>query len=255
VQIGVVLLGRKVDVNLAEAWLRLHHRHKIWRQGAANDAPAAGHRLAGAPADARGTRSPPPLEVSTVVTGLLRGLVILIACLTAAACSGSRALPGPDRDAVSLVSRGCAHISRHQYEVCYAYLVNDSLLARVPYYELGRVPSFRQPALTRLDSRYYGSARPFLIRQARHWPRRVDVSVPIIRIVGAVRVSAHLRTATIHTIETWLVRAEPRAGRPGRVLFAERNAHHTIWLERTPTILCLLGHCLHKWVVTRIRFD
>lgn len=185
---------------------------------------------------------------------LLRGLVIAVMCLTAVACTNALVLPGPDRDSVSSVSRGCAHFSRHQYEVCYAYLINDSLLGRVPFYEAGREPALRRPALTRLKSRYYGPARRFLIRQVRHWPRRVDVAVPVIRIVGAVRVSAHLRTAIIHTIETWMVRAEPRAGgRAGRVLFAERNVRHTIMLERTPTMLCLLGHCLHKWVVVRIR--
>lgn len=181
-------------------------------------------------------------------------LVIAVVCLSAVACTDSRALPGPDRNSVSLVSRGCAHFSRHQYEVCYAYLVNDSLLGRVPFYEAGREPALRRPALTRLKSRFYGPARRFLIRQVRHWPRHVDVTVPIIRIVGPVRVSAHLRTAIIHTVETWLVRAKPRAsGRAGRVLFAERNVRHTILLERTPTMLCLLGHCLHKWVVVRIR--
>ncbi len=186
--------------------------------------------------------------------GLSRGLLIAIVCLTAVACSDVRVQPGPNRDSVSVVSQGCAHFSRHEYEVCYAYLVNDSLLARVPYYQVGREPMFQGLALTRLKSRYYGPARRFLIRQARHWPRQVDVSVPIIRIVGAVRVSAHLRTAISHTIETWMGRAEPRAhGRLGRVLFAERNVRHTIWLERTPTMLCLLGHCLHKWVVVRIR--
>lgn len=126
------------------------------------------------------------------MTRLLRGLVIAVVCLIAVACTDSRVLPGPDRHSVSAVSRGCAHLHRHQYEVCYAYLVNDSLLARVPFYEAGREPALRRPALTRLKSRYYG-------------------------------------------------------------LFAERNAPHAVLLERAPTMLCLLGHCLHKWVVVRIR--
>lgn len=189
-----------------------------------------------------------------MLTGLLRGLVIGVVCLTAAACADGRVLPAPSRDSVSVVSRGCAHFSRHQYEVCYAYLINDSLLGRLPFYQAGREPGLRRPALTRLKSRYYGSARRLLIRQVRHWPRQVDAALPFIRIVGPVRVSAHLRTAIIHTIETWLVRAEPRAhGKPGRVLFVERNVRHTILLERTPTMLCAFGHCLHKWVVVRIR--
>lgn len=189
-----------------------------------------------------------------MVRGLLRGLVIGVTCLSAAACASGRVLPGPDRHSESVISRGCAHFSRHQYEVCYAYLVNDSLLGRLPFYQASRDPALRRLALTRLESRYYGSARRMLIRQVRRWPRHVDVAVPFIRIVGPVRVSAHLRTATIHTIETWLVRAERRGdGRAGRVVFAERNVRHTILLERTPTMLCLLGHCLHKWVVLQIR--
>jgi hypothetical protein len=186
--------------------------------------------------------------------GLLRLAVVGSACLLAAACSRGPVLPSLGPDASSLVSRGCEHFSRHQYEVCYAYVVNDSLLARVPYYRVGRQPGLGPLALARLKSRYYGAARRFVIEQARGWPRHVDVAVPRIRIVGPVRVSANLATATITTIETWLVRAEPHVGRKtGRVLFAETNARHTISLDRTPTILCLVGHCLHKWVVVRIR--
>jgi hypothetical protein len=165
--------------------------------------------------------------------------------MIAVACSST---PAPGSEPASPVSHGCEHFSRHQYEVCYAYLVNDSLLARVPYYEVGRQALLGPLALTRFKSRYYGAAQRFIIGQAKGWPGDVDVSVPVIRIVGAVRVTANLATATITTIETWLVRAES-----GRVLFAETNARHTISLRRTPTILCAFGHCLHKWVVVQIR--
>jgi len=174
--------------------------------------------------------------------------------MVVAACSSSPVLSVPGSNTSLSVSRGCEHLSRHQYEVCYAYLVNDSLLARVPYYEVGRQPALGPLALTRLKSRYYGAAGRFIIGQTKGWPRQVDVSVPSIRIVGTVTVSANLATATINTIETWLVRAEPKAGSKfGRVLFAETNARHAISLERTPTILCAAGHCLHKWVVVQIR--
>jgi len=188
------------------------------------------------------------------MTRLLRPAMAAIVCAIAAACASVPVLPEPGSSTPSVVSRGCEHLSRHQYEVCYAYIVNDSLLARVPYYQVGRQPVLGPLALTRLESRYYGQARRFLIEQTKHWPRRVDVAVPDIRIVGAVTVSANLGTATITTVETWMVRAEPSAGSPsGRVLFAQTDARHTIWLDRTPTILCLAGHCLHKWVVVRIR--
>ena len=66
--------------------------------------------------------------------------------------------------------------------------------------------------------------------------------------------SANLATATLHTVETWLVRAAAGSGgKPGKVLFAEKNKHLAITLHRTPTMLCVPGHCLHKWVVVRIR--
>jgi hypothetical protein len=177
-------------------------------------------------------------------SALLTGVVA--ASLALASCGGLGGHSGPG----SLVSasRGCAHFQRHQYEVCYAYVVNDTYLARVPYYEFGRDPSLRATDLTRFASRFYNPARRSIERQARGWPRHVDVSAPRIRIVGHVVVSANLATATLHTIETWRVRTES-----GRLLFAETNDHHVITLHRTPTMLCALGHCLHKWVVVRIR--
>jgi len=174
------------------------------------------------------------------------------ACIWLSSC-GSLGTAAPEAPPVS-VSRGCAHFQRHQYEVCYAYVVNDTFLARVPYYESGRDPALGLPALTRLKSRFYDPARRSIIRQTSGWPRHVDVSAPQIRIVGRVAVSANLATATLHTVETWLVRAESGpGGKPGRVLFAEKDAHLTITLHRTPTMLCLADHCLHKWVVVRIR--
>lgn len=176
-----------------------------------------------------------------------------VACLITAACTSVPAAPKAESDASPAVSHGCGHLARDQFEVCYGYVVDDSLLARVPYYEFGRQPLLGVLALARLDSRYDGAARRLIIAQTRGWPSKVDVSVPTIEIVGPVRVSANLATASITTIETWLVRAETAAGKPGRVLFAETDARHTIWLDRTPTILCLAGHCLHKWVVVQIR--
>ena len=179
-----------------------------------------------------------------------------MACL-AALCLGLQSCAslgnGSETPPVS-VSRGCAHFQRHQYEVCYAYLVNDTFLARVPYYQDGRDPTSGPPALTRLKSRFYGPARRSIIRQTKGWPRHVEVSAPRIRITGPVTVSASLATATLHTVETWLVRAAAgSSGTPGKVLFAEKNKHLAITVHRTPTMLCVAGHCLHKWVVVRIR--
>jgi hypothetical protein len=171
---------------------------------------------------------------------------VAAACLSLASCASLGAHSGSATPVA--VSRGCAHLARHQYEVCYAYIVNDTYLARVPYYKFGRDPASRAAELTRFASRFYNPARRSIERQVRGWPRQVDVSPPRIRITGRVAVSANLATATLHTVETWRVRAES-----GRVLFAETNDHHTITMHRTPTMLCAFGHCLHKWVVVRIR--
>jgi hypothetical protein len=186
---------------------------------------------------------------------LLGPVLAAVACVITAACTSVPVTPTPkaEANASPAASHGCGHLAKQQFEVCTAYVVDDSLLARVPYYKFGRQPLLGVLALARLDSRYYGAARSSIIAQTRSWPSKVDVSVPRIEIVGPVKVSANLTTATITTIETWLVRAEPAAGKPGRVLFAETDARHTILLERTPTILCLAGHCLHKWVVLQIR--
>src|SRR5260370_22336597 len=168
----------------------------------------------------------------------LLGLAMAAAmCTIAVACAIVPVLRESGASTPSVVSRGCEHVSRHQYEVCYAYIANDSLLARVPYYQVGRKPVLGALALTRLESRYYGQARRFLIEQTKRWPRRVDVSVPAIRIVGPVTVSANLGTATITTVETWLVRAEPRAGGPsGRVFFPENHPPHHTWPAPTPPL-------------------
>jgi len=185
---------------------------------------------------------------------LTAGLAAAFVFVSASASSHGAQAAGSRSGPPVAVSRGCAQFQRHEYEVCYAYVVNDTLLARVPYYKFGRGPVLGPPALTRLKSRFYGPAQQFIIGQTRGWPQHVDVSAPRIRIVGQVAVPANLATATMHTIETWLVRAEPGSSRKeGRVLLAETDVHHTITLDRTPTKLCLGGHCLHKWVVVRIR--
>src|SRR5262245_24783188 len=141
---------------------------------------------------------------------LTRMAGLAAACIWLSSC-GSLGTAAPEAPPVS-VSRGCAHLQRHQYEVCYAYVVNDTFLARVPYSAFGPDPTVRPSALTRLKSRFYGPARWSIIRQARGWPRHVDVSAPQIRIIGRVAVSANLATATLHTVETWLVRAESGPG-------------------------------------------
>src|SRR5258708_13180443 len=108
----------------------------------------------------------------------LLGLAMAAAmCTIAVACASVPVLPESGSSTPSVVSRGCEHVSRHQYEVCYAYIANDSLLARVPYYQVGRQPVLGPLALTRLESRYYGQARrvplhPTTPRPTPHPPSR-----------------------------------------------------------------------------------
>jgi hypothetical protein len=153
---------------------------------------------------------------------------------------------GPSaKDATRTAADSCLHISRHQYEVCVAYVANASYLARLPFYKFAYSPNadLARASRQRLESRYSGTARAQIERQTATWPApgELDVYLPSIRI-DAVRVAADLSTATLTTHETWLVRTQH-----GATLFSERNARHTITLARVP------GVVLHKWVVTAIR--
>src|SRR5258708_14284670 len=115
----------------------------------------------------------------------LLGLAMAAAmCTLAWACASVPVLPESGSSAPWVVSRGCEHVSRHQYEVCYAYIANDSLLARVPYYQVGRQPVLGPLALTRLESRYYGQARRFLLEQPKRSPPRARVSGPPPPLAG-----------------------------------------------------------------------
>ena len=180
------------------------------------------------------------LRVSFVL--LATGLLVLCALL--ASCSSQSSATGSQTE----VSQDCAKFDRHQYEVCFAYVVNNTLLARVPFYKLGRNPDLGPAAKQRFESRYYGTAQRQIEAQAAAWPVKVEVKAPEISIVGGPHVTADLSSATISTVESWLVTT-----RSGRVLFKERGVHYTITLRRVPTVLCVSGGgCLHKWVVANI---
>ena len=153
---------------------------------------------------------------------------------------------GPSaKDATRTATHSCLHISRHQYEVCVAYVANASYLARLPFYKFGHSGNadLAHTAKQDLESRYTGAARAKIERQTATWPSpgELDVYLPSIHI-DSVAVAADLSTATLTTHETWLVRTER-----GTTLFSERDAPHTIALARVPGLL------LHKWIVTRIR--
>jgi hypothetical protein len=149
------------------------------------------------------------------------------------------------KDATRTAAHTCLHISRHQYEVCVAYVANASYLARLPFYKFGRSSNADLARISRqrLESRYSGAARAQIEQQTATWPppSELDVYLPSIHI-DSVAVAADLSTATLTTHETWLVRTER-----GTTLFSERDAPHTITLARVP------GLFLHKWIVTGIR--
>jgi hypothetical protein len=159
-------------------------------------------------------------------------------------------------DSSTAAQAACARFSQHEYEVCFAYLVNDTLLARVPFYQGSRsqAPGYYhailegcvgqtlgEAAKCRLWSRYYDPARAALEQQVAGWPGDVDVDFPRVSIV-AVQSDLGTNTAIIQTQETWRVTAAD-----GTVLFAENNQPHTITLRRVQ------GLALHKWVVISIK--
>ncbi len=153
---------------------------------------------------------------------------------------------GPSaKDATRTATHSCLHISRHQYEVCVAYVANASYLARLPFYKFGHSTNadLARTSKQHLESRYTGTPRAQIERQAGTWPPpdQLDVYLPSIHI-DSVAVAADLSTATLTTHETWLVRSER-----GTTLFSERNAPHTIAMAR------VRGLILHKWIVTGIR--
>ena len=180
------------------------------------------------------------LRVSFVL--LATGLLVICALL--ASCSSQGSATGNQTE----VSKDCAKFDRHQYEVCFAYVVNDTLLSRVPFYKVGRNPDLGPATKVRFESKYYGTARRMIETQAAAWPVKVEVKAPEITIVGGPHVNANLSSATISTVESWRVTTKS-----GRVLFAARGVHYTVTLRRVPTVLCISGgSCLHKWVVANI---
>lgn len=153
---------------------------------------------------------------------------------------------GPSaKDASRTGIHSCLHISRHQYEVCFAYVANASYLARLPFYKFGHSTNadLARTSKHHMESRYTGAARAQIEGQTANWPppEQLDVFLPSIHI-DSVTVAADLSTATLTTHETWLVRTER-----GTTLFSERNAPHTIAMARVRSII------LHKWIVTGIR--
>lgn len=140
-------------------------------------------------------------------------------------------------------AQACLHYTNHTYEVCYAYIVNSSLGALLPYYSYAHSgdPLLADAVAFHLNERYVGQANTVVTNRVAGWPAgSTDVGLPDIRVTS-VTSSLATNTATLHTVESWKV-----TGENGQVLFQESNVPHTITMHRVPSYI------LHKWVVTNI---
>lgn len=138
----------------------------------------------------------------------------------------------------------CASLKGHVYEACFAYVVNDSLLALRNYYRLANSndPYDSLGAGEDFQYRFRGAAYRLIQQRVAGWPAGTNtVYLPRITIISA-RASLATNTAHLTTRETWRVTTSS-----GRVLFAENNKLHHITMAR------VRGKLLHIWVVTAIR--
>jgi hypothetical protein len=142
----------------------------------------------------------------------------------------------------------CAGVSDRRLEVCTAYVVNATLLARVPFYGASGVqnPALVRLARYRLESRYQGAARAAIEAQVAGWPAGdVDIERPRISI-QSVTVGPRALRAVLRTRESWLVQKRDEATGATTTVFQEAAAPHDVVMARVRGLL------LHKWVVVSI---
>jgi hypothetical protein len=145
-------------------------------------------------------------------------------------------------------TEACATLADRRLEICTAYVVNATLLARVPFYLASGVENqtLLRLARHRLESRYQGAARAAIEAQVAAWPAGdVDVQAPDVDI-DAVTVGPRGRRAVLRTHETWLVKKRDPATGAATVVFQEVNRPHDVVMAR------VRGIVLHKWVVVGI---
>jgi hypothetical protein len=142
----------------------------------------------------------------------------------------------------------CASLSDRRLEVCTAYVVNATLLARVPFYLSSGVENtaLLRLARFRFESRYEGSARAAIEAQVANWPvGDVDVATPKVSI-DSVAVGTRGLRAVLRTRETWLVKKRDPATGALTTVFQEVVTPHNVVMARVRGLL------LHKWVVASI---
>ena len=139
-------------------------------------------------------------------------------------------------------------MSDRRLEVCTAYVVNATLLARVPFYISSGIENSALVRLARyrLESRYEGAARATIEAQVGSWPAGdVDVETPKVSI-ESVTVGPRALRAMLRTRETWVVRKRDPATGASTTVFQEADTPHDVVMAR------VRGLILHKWVVVSI---
>jgi hypothetical protein len=170
----------------------------------------------------------------------MRRPALVLASLAAAAVAVA---PAP-----AAAASPCASVADRRLEVCTAYVVNATYLARVPFYIASGVenPALVRLARYRLESRYQGAALAAIEAQVAAWPPGdVDVEPPRISI-ASVTVGPRAKRAVLRTRETWLVRKRDEATGAMTTVFQETDAPHDVVMARVP------GLILHKWVVVSL---
>jgi hypothetical protein len=92
-------------------------------------------------------------------------------CAIAATCASVPVLPQSGSSTPSVVSRGCEHLSRHQYEVCYAY-IRRALPAQMGRHANPVGTSSIWPSGQALSCSILSRNRVVAMVVLRGWPRR-----------------------------------------------------------------------------------
>ncbi len=136
----------------------------------------------------------------------------------------------------------CLKYQGHVYEVCYAYIVNSSLGALLPYYAYAHSGNLTAGKIVsnHLEKRYVGQARQVVVERVRGLPRgKFEIGLPFIKIVS---VSSDGNNAQLTTEETWQVHDQA-----GNVVYQENGLRHQVSMQRVPS------YVLHKWVVSSLQ--
>lgn len=169
---------------------------------------------------------------------MLRLGAIAFSALLLGVAGSARAAPN-----TTALSSDCLQYKGHTYEVCFAFAVNCTAGAMLPYFKYGRSANaaISRTARNRLESRYTDRARQKLETMVNSWPPGdKEVSLSQLRIISA-------KSSLVSNTATLVIRWSWGVFHANSEFSGEINARHTITMHRVP------GLVLHKWVVTSIR--